>query len=641
MLQGVPLLRRTTRPLAVVCRVDMDQTIDPLRYGNRQQMGFSTTFSRQHEVPKLPLPTLEDTVAKYLVTIEPFAASTAELEATRKAAAEFLSDPDVRERQKQLEKLRAEKDNWVEDLWLGVGYHQWTAPLAINSNVVGYLYGKYRLKASQAWMSAAVTLGALDYRRRLLKGQIPINMARDKPQSMDQYSRMFDLTRIPGEKQDSFMQNKEPAKHIIAIAGMRLYKVVIEDDAGEPPSLSTLQSVLHSVLTDAKEKGNSPFPVAAFTTGERTKWAKYRKQLQKLNPQALADVETAAFVVCMDDGIDVADRDVAASSLVGDGRSRWMDKSFNLVIRADGNPAIHVEHSWADAPVPLDMALNHAIPYAERAERCELSPTFGSWPAPKEIEFTLDAELKRALRATEQSTDAAIADSDMEVVQCLGLGKPVWKQAGLSPDAAVQMAMQLAYRRMHGGNLPVATYETIGMVNWLNGRTECCRVVSTSGEKFVQSMLSGFLRTRSEPSRAEAEQLLRAACDAHLRYIAEGQQGKGVDRHMFGLRMMSKDGTQPALFMDPLFARSGSTGGFVLSTSNNSYIPRNFGGMFGAGMPNGYGVCYIPYTDSVVLCIESKRSCAETSSLRFGQMVNECLMDIATVAGIALPKSML
>jgi hypothetical protein len=52
-------------------------------------------------------------------------------------------------------------------------------------------------------------------------------------------------------------------------------------------------------------------------------------------------------------------------------------------------------------------------------------------------------------------------------------------------------------------------------------------------------------------------------------------------------------------------------------------------------------VCYIPQNDGIVLCVESKRSCPETNSLRFCQMVNECLIDIATVAGVALPRSML
>ena len=326
--------------------------------------------------------------------------------------------------------------------------------------------------------------------------------------------------------------------------------------------------------------------------------------------------------------------------------------------KADGDVGIHIEHSWADAPVPLDGFFNHAMVFAERwlKERragagagVEKGPddeadAAASWPAAAEVEFALDDDdVKRAIRDAERFTDAAIADSSVEVVHCTGLGKSVWKQAGVSPDAAVQMAMQLAYRRLYGGDVPVATYETIGMAQYLHARTECCRVVSNASERFVQAMLRGWLRTRNEADRVEAEAALRAACDAHIQYIVEGQKGKGVDRHLLGLRVALPDAKPAALFSDPLFLRSGTTGAFVLSTSNNSYINRPFGGLFGCGVPDGFGVCYIPAADEVTLCIESKRSSSVTrgDSLRFGMMVNDALIDIATVAGVPLPRTMM
>lgn len=620
---------------------------EALRYTQRRQMTVAKTFSRQNEVPRLPLPTVEATVEKYLQTVEPYATNSAELEATRKAARDFLEDPEVKRRQQVLEKLKNAQVSWLENLWLNVGYHQWRAALPINSNVTGYLIGKHRKKWPQSWSASAVSLGALQYFIQLKEESIPVNMAKDKPQCMDQYSRMFCLNRVPGEVQDHFEKFPE-SKHIIVIAGKRFYEVSVLDKSGRLIPLNVLRSHFQVILNDAKKRGDDPFPVAALSGAERTTWAKARAQLKKLNEDSLKTVESAIFAVSLDFKIDMSDSEIALSTLVGDGRGIWFDKSFTIVIKGDGNPAVHIEHSWADAPTPLDMFFNHALPSAEReysketpAAIAAIQPPSNEWPQPKEVSFALDEQLRNDIRTTEEFLDAAIADSDTQVVNCSGLGKPIWKQAGLSPDAAVQMAMQLAWRRLHGGELPVATYETIGMTSYAHGRTECCRVVSIQSEAFVRTMLNNFLKTRSENDRVEAETALRHACDAHLKYIVEGQQGKGVDRHLFGIRLQSNNGAQPALFKDPLFARSGSTGGFLISTSNNSYIPRPFGGMFGSGMPNGYGVCYIPRDDGVLLCVESKRSCETTDSLRFCKMVNECLMDIAIVAGVALPKSML
>jgi len=97
---------------------------------------------------------------------------------------------------------------------------------------------------------------------------------------------------------------------------------------------------------------------------------------------------------------------------------------------------------------------------------------------------------------------------------------------------------------------------------------------------------------------------------------------------------MSNDGKQPSIFQNPVFSKSGCTGGFVISSSNNSYIPRPFGGVFGAVVDHGYGIMYIPSATEVVLCLESKRSCQETDSTRFAILIDQSLRDIARIAGV-------
>ncbi len=45
----------------------------------------------------------------------------------------------------------------------------------------------------------------------------------------------------------------------------------------------------------------------------------------------------------------------------GSGGNRWMDKSFQLIVDEDGNGGSNIEHSWSEAPVPLDMFLRKAF----------------------------------------------------------------------------------------------------------------------------------------------------------------------------------------------------------------------------------------------------------------------------------------
>ena len=37
--------------------------------------------------------------------------------------------------------------------------------------------------------------------------------------------------------------------------------------------------------------------------------------------------------------------------LHGDGKTLWFDKSFCLIVFADGKVGVNAEHSWGDAPV--------------------------------------------------------------------------------------------------------------------------------------------------------------------------------------------------------------------------------------------------------------------------------------------------
>jgi hypothetical protein len=73
------------------------------------------------------------------------------------------------------------------------------------------------------------------------------------------------------------------------------------------------------------------------------------------------------------------------------------------------------------------------------------------------------------------------------------------------------------------------------------------------------------LRTKQNTDRVR---LFRAAAAKHIKLAGEAADGRGVDRHLFGLKKLLKDGEElPALYQDPTFAQSGN---WVLSTSQLS-----------------------------------------------------------------------
>jgi len=73
---------------------------------------------------------------------------------------------------------------------------------------------------------------------------------------------------------------------------------------------------------------------------------------------------------------------------------------------------------------------------------------------------------------------------------------------------------------------------------------------------------------------------LEDAARAHNALTRDAIRGKGIDRHLFGLRLLMREGEEAQLFQDPLFTRSET---WKLSTSGlfrgekflgTGYVPR-------------------------------------------------------------------
>ena len=84
-------------------------------------------------------------------------------------------------------------------------------------------------------------------------------------------------------------------------------------------------------------------------------------------------------------------------------------------------------------------------------------------------------------------------------------------------------------------------------------------------------------------------ELLNRAVQTHTRLTREAATGKGIDRHLMGLRLMMKpeEGETADLFSDELFQRSQT---WKLSTSGLSAGYQFRGTGFGTVYPDGYGI---------------------------------------------------
>ncbi|KAF9273022.1 hypothetical protein BGZ68_001905, partial [Mortierella alpina] len=200
------------------------------------------TLSLQHTLQKLPVPTLEETLSKYIRSIEPLATSE-ELQRSKVLAKDFLKPGGLGQtlQQRLLDVDRAAPDNWLDDTWwISKAYHEWREPLLVNSNWYILMRNdlnhpaKFQPTAEnpayttfQVKRAAHVAQQLLDYTETLFSQNVPIEKTKAGPLCMHQYTQLLGVTRIPQHGCDrlAYTPFPSPSKHIVLIIEDQFFKI--------------------------------------------------------------------------------------------------------------------------------------------------------------------------------------------------------------------------------------------------------------------------------------------------------------------------------------------------------------------------------------------------------------------------------
>jgi carnitine O-palmitoyltransferase 1 len=154
-------------------------------------------------------------------------------------------------------------------------------------------------------------------------------------------------------------------------------------------------------------------------------------------------------------------------------------------------------------------------------------------------------------------------DVDYQNVVHDAFGKGLMKTCRLSPDAFIQMALQLAYFRDFGRFS--LTYEASMTRLFKDGRTETVRSCTVESCAWVRAMEDPKVPTK------ERVRLLQEACKRHQKGYLEAMTGKGIDRHLFCLFVVSK-----YLEIDSPFLKEVLSEPWRLSTSQTPHGQSDF-----------------------------------------------------------------
>ncbi|XP_013780148.1 carnitine O-palmitoyltransferase 1, liver isoform-like [Limulus polyphemus] len=595
-------------------------------------------YSYQYSLPCLPLPSLDDTMKRYLVSIRPLC-NNQQFVRMEKLVDEFKSTigPKL---QHYLWLKSWWSTNYVSDWWEEYVYLRGRSPLMVNSNFYGIDALLAHPTTNQAARAANIIYAAILFRRSIDRQTLePIMVQNTVPLCSWQYERLFNTTRIPGIETDKLMHMRE-SQHICVYHQGRYFKLPLYHKARLLRPIE-LQRQLEKIIKDDSLPQAGEEKLGALTAADRVTWATTRNEYfcKGLNKTSLDIIEKAAFCVVLEDESfefdpkDSSELDRFSQLLLhGKGYDRWYDKSFNLVVTRNGRIGFNAEHSWADAPIMAHLwefcLSEDFINLGYTKEGNALGELTVELPTPVRLKWDISQDCIDIIESCAISARTLLEDVDLHLYMHDAYGKGIIKKCKVSPDAYIQMALQLAYYR--DARKFSLTYEASMTRLFREGRTETVRPVSIESCTWVKAMEDPLCSTEEKRS------LLRRACAQHQTAYQDSMCGKGIDRHLFCLYVVSK-----YLEVDSPFLREVLSEPWKLSTSQTPHGQTNLldlkkypdhisaGGGFGPVADDGYGVSYIIAGENIVFFhISSKRSSPETDSQRFAGQIEKAMADM-------------
>ncbi|MBB1256170.1 choline/carnitine O-acyltransferase [Streptomyces alkaliterrae] len=577
------------------------------------QAEHTSTFAHEDDLPRVPLPALADSCARFLQWCAPLL-TPEQLAETEAAVADLQRPGGPGERlHAELERFDAHPDthSWLDTFW-PYRYLGRRDRIALNANFF-FLFQDVAL--SQTARAAELTAAAVDYKLRLDREEIPPVTQRGVPLSMEQNKYLFSATRIPGETQDTVRRpyteewpGHSRARHIVVFHHGRMFRMDVIGPDGVPHSPADLEAGLGAVLKAAAEPAPGGTSVGHLTTMARAEWAAARRRLLDLDPvnaATLDEVETALFCVCLEDPAPADTQETCDRLLHGDSANRWFDKAVSFVVFPDGRAGINVEHCGLDGTTVLsfvDTLLG--TPAEEQARRSGARDQ--GLPAVGPLTFVLDDGLRADVgRAAREFADYAAATATT-TLSFEDFGSTAAKQLRTSPDAFVQLAYQLAHQRAKGRL--GATYESIATRQYRRGRTEAMRVVTPEIQAFTAAM------DNPDATPAQRRAAFRAAAEAHVARARECQTGQAPEQHLWELELIQRRRgdelgitEQPALFRTPGWTVMRDD--YLSTSSAPSRHIQYFG--FGSTSSRCIGVAYVLLPDRFNLYLSTPRPVAD------------------------------
>lgn len=471
--------------------------------------------------PKLPIPSLEETLNRYLTWVKPLL-TPEQWQHTAQKVHSFLHQEGIA-LQQQLQQFAQSltHGNWLIDTWLSL-YLAERKPLPLASNV-GFMLNRQQ-QPLHTWLYALAKTHA-DYQHQRIETPFSFHQT---PMCRQQWQILTGAIRQPQHQQDHY-QFSQHNRHIGIFKHGYYFRIPILNEQYEAYDLSYFKQ-----LTEQLNAFNSsnPYPITVPCYLGSHQATDILKQLAQHpdNQQLLTHLSQDLFHLSWNETAshELAHNLQAATFLPK--QNVWCYKPITLWYNhTDQTLILHCEHTWQDGGTIagiIEYAQNHLtdLPQSQPTPHIQLAPQ----------QWQLTPALQQQWHTWQTEYQQQANHYQLHILELNKLANP---PKGISLDALMQFTLQ--YAQLHAFQKIRNTYEAVDVSHFQHGRTECVRPISNESVQFIQALY------QQQATWAQ----FQAALNEHKTRIKACKQGHGINRHLLGLKSLCQN-TLPELFND-------------------------------------------------------------------------------------------
>nr|Q50LG3.1 RecName: Full=Highly reducing polyketide synthase AFT9-1; Short=HR-PKS AFT9-1; AltName: Full=AF-toxin biosynthesis protein 9-1 [Alternaria alternata]BAD97694.1 Aft9-1 [Alternaria alternata] len=412
---------------------------------------------------------------------------------------------------------------------------------------------------TQAERAAIIVHSTLSFKHQLEMGVLEQNSLNGSPLCMSTLQWLFHATQEPRHELD-VMKKYRASGNVAIMRRGHIFVATVHDDDG----LAALVALFEDVIQHSEDAIPA---LSILTSHRRDDWAQLKGSLESItgNAAKLEAIQSAAFVICLDEGAPTNPGERATSQLLNDRHlsNRWLDKTLQFSVAANGVSSLIGLNSTLDglSVKQLHEAITEQILASTRGHMDILHQDHERRPAKRlsvfrELGFEIPPPITTAIEEKRLRNLAHYPSVAAFSQHYADLNRTFLGTRRLRSKGTVLMAIVFAIRLFYGRFEPV--WETVTLAKYARGRTDWLQIVTPDVMEWIESAIQRNSGGKSTICGRDMLVQLQASTTKHTQNVRQVADSRGFVEPLYAFQaFIESEGRKlPRLFKSEAWKHS-------------------------------------------------------------------------------------